>query len=114
MTRPSRDTRGEGASRPLRSENSRLEGAAALVVHVQPHATKTEAIGWHGDAVKIRVKAPPVAGAANEELVRYLSRAVGVPRAAVRIVSGASTRRKRVVVEGVSRSEVLKRLGLDR
>jgi uncharacterized protein (TIGR00251 family) len=75
---------------------------ARLAVHVQPRARRTEAAGLHGDAVKVRVAAPPVDGAANEELARYVAERVGVARAAVRVVAGASSRRKVVEVEGVS------------
>jgi uncharacterized protein (TIGR00251 family) len=43
-----------------------------LTIHVQPKAKTTEVVGWHGDAAKIRVAAPPVEGAANDALVRFL------------------------------------------
>jgi uncharacterized protein (TIGR00251 family) len=55
----------------------------------------------HGDAVKVRLAAPPVDGAANEELVRFVAERLGVPRAAVRIAAGATSRRKMVEVDGV-------------
>jgi hypothetical protein len=71
-----------------------------LAIHVQPRAARTEVAGIHGDAIKIRLKAPPVDGAANDELIRYLAERLGVPRAAVRILSGAAARRKRVEVTG--------------
>jgi hypothetical protein len=57
-------------------------------------------VGRYGDAIKIRLQAPPVDGAANEELVRFLAERLGVPRSAVRIVSGESGRRKRVEITG--------------
>jgi hypothetical protein len=63
----------------------------------------------HGDAIKIRLQAPPVDGAANEELVRFLAERLGVPRAAVRIVSGEAGRRKRVEIIGAA-PEVAERL----
>ena len=58
-----------------------------LAVHVQPRAPRTEVVGRYGDALKIRVHAPPVDGAANAELVRFLAERLGVPRSAVTIVS---------------------------
>lgn len=73
-----------------------------LVVHVQPRARRSEVAGRHGDAVKIRLAAPPVDGAANEELVRFLAEQLGVPRSAVRIAHGLTGRRKTVVVEGLT------------
>ena len=57
-------------------------------------------MGRYGDVIKIRLQAPPVDGAANEELVRFLAERLGVPRAAVRVVSGKAGRRKRVEVAG--------------
>jgi len=60
----------------------------------------------HGDAVKVRLAAPPVDGAANEELVRFVAERVGVPRAAVRIAAGATSRRKVVEVDGLDANAV--------
>ncbi len=71
-----------------------------FAVHVQPRAARTEAVGRYGDALKIRVHAPPVDGAANAELVRFLADRLGVPQNAVTILSGAGSRRKRVAIDG--------------
>ena len=71
-------------------------------VHVQPRASRTEIVGRHGAALKVRLHAPPVDGAANEELIDFLAKALGVSKRAVRIVSGQSSRGKTVEVEGVS------------
>jgi uncharacterized protein len=84
----------------------------AIPIHVQPRAATSEVVGWHGDAVKIRLKAPPVDGAANAELLRFLAARLGVPRAAVTIVAGATSRRKRVAVEGVPLDVALRKLGV--
>ena len=73
-----------------------------LVVHVVPRARATEVVGRYGDAIRIRLAAPPVDGAANEELVRFLAERLDVPRGAVAIVRGASARRKTVAVDGVT------------
>ncbi len=60
-----------------------------LVVHVVPRARVTAVVGRHGDAIKIRIAAPPANGAANAELTRFLAERLGVPRSAVTLVSGA-------------------------
>ena len=75
-------------------------------VHVQPRASRTEIVGVHGTALKVRLHSPPVDGAANMELVDFLAKTLGVSRRAVRIVSGQSSRGKTVEVEGVSPASV--------
>jgi uncharacterized protein (TIGR00251 family) len=73
-----------------------------LTLHIQPRASRTEVAGAHGDALKVRLAAPPVDGEANDELVRFLAKTLGVPKSAVAIVSGATGKRKKVRVLGVS------------
>jgi hypothetical protein len=81
-----------------------------VTIHVVPRARSTEVAGAHGDAVKVRVAAPPVDGAANAELVRFIARRLGVPKARVTIVGGAAGRRKTVAVEGVAGSDLRRAL----
>ncbi|HXH62904.1 MAG TPA: DUF167 domain-containing protein [Gemmatimonadales bacterium] len=78
-----------------------------VTVHVVPRGRTTECVGMHGDAVKIRLAAAPVDGAANAELVRYVAERLGVSRSTVEVVAGALARRKIVRVAGVA-STVLK------
>ncbi|GIW51938.1 MAG: UPF0235 protein [Gemmatimonadales bacterium] len=85
---------------------------ATLEVYVQPRSSTTGIVGWRGDALKIRVAAPPAEGAANAELVRFLGEALGLPRSAVKIVKGAAARRKRVVLSGIDTKEALAKLDL--
>jgi uncharacterized protein (TIGR00251 family) len=68
--------------------------ALVLVLYVQPGATRTEIAGTHGEALKIRIKAPPVEGKANAALVRYLAEVFGVPARQVTLVRGDSSRQK--------------------
>ena len=82
------------------------EGAVRFSVRVQPRSSRTGVEGVHGDALKVRVNAPPVDGAANEAVVEVLAEALGVPRRAVRIVSGDTFRTKVVEVEGVDAAAV--------
>lgn len=78
-----------------------------LSLHIQPGAKKTEVAGPHGDALKIRLAAPPVDGKANAALVEFIARKVGAGRTAVELVSGQASRAKRVRVAGVSSAAVL-------
>ncbi len=75
-------------------------------VRVQPRATRSEIVGEYGDALKVRLSAPPVDGAANEALVDFLAKELGVARRDVRIVSGASSRAKTVEVAGAVESAI--------
>jgi len=84
-----------------------MRGSAVRVsVHVQPRATRSEIIGLHGAALKVRLQAPPVDGAANEALVTLLAERLGVPRRAVRVVAGATSRAKTVEVDGTTEAAV--------
>jgi uncharacterized protein (TIGR00251 family) len=69
-----------------------------LTVHVQPGAKRSEAAGLHGDALKVRVAAPPVEGRANAALIAFLADAFGVPKKSVTVVRGATSRRKTILV----------------
>ncbi len=73
-------------------------GALTFDVRVVPRASKSEVAGEHDGALRVRVAAPPVEGAANVELVRTLAKALGVPARAVEIVGGFASKNKRVRV----------------
>lgn len=73
-----------------------------LRLHVQPGAKNTEVAGLHGEALKIRLAAPPVDGKANACLIAFLADRLGVTKAVVRLVSGDTSRAKRVRVVGVT------------
>lgn len=75
---------------------------AVLLVHAQPKASLTQFAGRHGDALKIRLAAPPADGAANDELRRFLAERFHLPLADVQLLSGQSARHKRVLLKGVS------------
>ena len=69
-----------------------------LRILVVPRASRSEVVGLHGDALRVRIAAPPVDGAANDELRRTLARALGVPRSGVEIVRGQRGRQKVVEI----------------
>jgi uncharacterized protein (TIGR00251 family) len=81
-----------------------------FAVHVQPRARRTEVAGEHGAAVKIRLAAPPVDGAANEALRRFVAERLCVPRAAVRVVAGLASRDKVIEVDGVTAGDARRTL----
>lgn len=91
---------------------SPIAGGVRLTIHVQPRASASAVAGRHGDAVKIRLAAPPVDGAANEALVAFLAETLGRPRSAVHLRAGATSRRKTVEVTGIDPKEAARRLGL--
>ena len=81
-------------------------------MRVQPRASRTELAGRYGDALKIRLAAPPVDGAANEALVRFLAERLKVPRSSVALMAGAGARAKVLAVTGIGLEEAVRRLGL--
>jgi uncharacterized protein (TIGR00251 family) len=85
----------------------------AIRVYVQPRASRDEVLGLHGDAIKIRLAAAPVDGAANDALIRLLASLFQVPRSAVEVTTGRSGRRKMISVAGVTPSQVAQILGLE-
>ncbi|MDB5214752.1 MAG: hypothetical protein JWO86_2679 [Myxococcaceae bacterium] len=74
------------------------DGAIRFEVHAKPRAKKSKIVGERGDAVEIALAAPPVDGAANEELVRLLAEVLGVPKRDIELVRGDTSRAKLVAV----------------
>jgi uncharacterized protein len=85
-------------------------GDAVVAVHVQPGARRSEVVGRHGDALKVRVHAPAAEGKANAAVVRLLASTLGVAPSAVVLVRGATARSKRFRVLGVPADKVRARL----
>ncbi len=81
-------------------------GTIRVSVHVQPRSSRTEIVGLHGGALKVRLQAPPVDGAANAALVELLAERLGVPQRAVTVVAGLSSRAKTVEIEGTTEDAV--------
>ena len=81
-----------------------------FAIHVQPRSKRPGIDGLYGDALRVRVQAPPVEGAANDAVVAVLAAALGVPARAVRIAAGQSGRQKIVDVDGVEAAVALSRL----
>lgn len=104
----------EAAPFMVRSPSRYTTGAmpieARIRVRLTPRAAHDEIAGWRGDLLRVRVTAPPVGGRANAALERLLADALGVPKSAVRVVSGARAREKTVAIEGARQEELLSRL----
>ncbi len=81
-------------------------GNVELRIHCQPRASKTEIVGLHGEALKVRLIAPPVEGQANTELCQFLARYFGVLRQEVQILSGKGGKQKRVLIKGKTAQEI--------
>jgi uncharacterized protein (TIGR00251 family) len=88
-------------------EYSLCNGDLLFSVQVVPRASRSEIVGEHNGSLRIRLAAPPVDGAANDELRRLLAKIFKVPRSSVQLVSGLSSRTKQIRIAGVSK-EVLK------
>ncbi len=88
------------------------EGGVLLDVRLVPRARRDEVEGIYGDSLKIRVAAPPVEGRANEALLRFLGRKLGVSRSRFEIRRGRTSRRKLVWIDGVDEEAVRRALGL--
>jgi uncharacterized protein (TIGR00251 family) len=88
-------------------------GGVLIDVRVIPRAGTSGLAGTRGDALLVRLNAPPVEGAANKALVELLARELGVAKRAVTMVSGERSRQKRVRVEGISVANAEQRLGVN-
>jgi uncharacterized protein len=85
--------------------------AYLLNVRVTPRSSRDEIIGWNEGELRVRLRAPPVEGRANEALRRFLAERLDVPLADIELVGGLSSRSKRVSLIGLSEAEVRLKLG---
>jgi uncharacterized protein len=86
------------------------DGAVVVRLHVQPGAGRTSVVGRHGDALKVKVAAPPEQGRANDACAALLADVTGVKAGQIELVSGASSRSKRFRVDGIEAAEFRSRL----
>jgi uncharacterized protein (TIGR00251 family) len=83
-----------------------------LPIKAIPNAPRSAVVGWLGEALKVKVHAPPVEGRANEALCEFLAETLGLPRRAVTVLRGDTSRQKLVRIEGLVLPEVQARLGV--
>jgi len=86
------------------------EGGARFAARVKPRASRDRLEGWVEGVLQVRLTAPPVEGAANESLTRLVADGLGVAKGRVRVIAGGRSRRKTLLVEGLSLDEVRRRL----
>ena len=77
-----------------------------LQVHVVPRSAKSEVAGVQGDALKLRIAAPPVEGQANKECIRFLSDILGIRKKQVVIVGGSKSKNKTIAIEGIRKKDI--------
>ena len=82
-----------------------------IAVKVVPRAAKDEIVGWLEDALKVRVQAPPQDGRANRALEVLLAEALSLKKNAVTVTAGRASASKRVAIAGLTREEIVRRLG---
>jgi uncharacterized protein (TIGR00251 family) len=70
-------------------------------VYVQPRASKTAIVGHHQNALKIKLTAPPVGGAANKQCIQILAKALDQPKSAIKIIAGQASRRKQIRIQSM-------------
>lgn len=80
--------------------------SATLEIYCQPGASRTRVVGLHDDKIKIQLAAPPVEGAANAALIKFVAKACGVRQADVRILAGEQSRYKRIAVQGLGGAQI--------
>ncbi len=89
----------------------RITRKTRISVRLQPRASRDELLGWNEEGtLRVRVKAPPVDGAANAALIQLLAKRLGVAKNRVTLIAGATARNKIVEIEGVSEKELRNRL----
>lgn len=88
------------------------EKSVVLPCWIQPRASRNKVVGVHDGNIKISLTAPPVDGKANSELVKFISRSLKIPKGAVEIVSGESSRRKLLAVSTLSAKDIAEKLAL--
>jgi uncharacterized protein (TIGR00251 family) len=84
---------------------------ASINLRVTPSASRDAVVGWQGDVLRVRVRAPAQRGKANEAVLRLLAAALGIERRRLRIVRGETSRQKVVSVDGLDEAEIRVRLG---
>lgn len=100
--------------RPTSRKQKQTELSVILSVRIQPRSSKNSFTRMEDGSLKIRLTAPPVDGAANEALVKFLSDILSIGKSQIEIISGHTSREKRVKLSGMSEADVNRLLNIDR
>ncbi len=86
--------------------HTQADGSLLLSLYVQPRSGQNAIVGLHGDAVKLRLNAPPVDGKANKAVIAFFAKSLKIPKSAVTIKSGLQSRMKKILLTGVDEEQV--------
>jgi uncharacterized protein len=84
-----------------------------LKVYLQPKSSKNETVGPYRDGIKVKVTAPPIEGKANEALIQFLAKELGIPQSSIEIVKGHHSREKTLKISAIVDQEWRKKLTKD-
>lgn len=88
------------------------ESHTVLLIRAVPNASRNAVVGLTGDAVKVKIQAPPEDGKANKALIKFLAGLLNVPKSAITLESGHTSRNKRINIQGIQEKEVRQKLGV--
>ncbi len=88
------------------TKSAENENSVVISVRVTARASKSEIVGLYSDVIKVRIAAPPVDGAANSEIIKLFAKTFGVAKSKVEIVSGSTSKTKRLRINGVTPPQV--------
>ena len=81
-----------------------------LKVYLQPKSSKNEVVGPYRDGIKVKITAPPIEGKANEAVIRFLAKELGVSPSSIEIIRGQHTRQKTLKISGYMDQELMKKM----
>jgi uncharacterized protein (TIGR00251 family) len=87
-----------------------VEKSCTLAIKAIPNAPRHQVVGWLGAALKVKIHAPPLEGRANDALCEFLAEELGLPRRAVTVLRGDTSRQKIVRINGLTLDEARARL----
>jgi uncharacterized protein (TIGR00251 family) len=85
---------------------TQADGSLLLSIYVQPKSHRNAIVGLHGDAVKLRLTAPPIDGKANKAVIAFWAKFLKIPKSAVTIKSGLQSRMKKILLQGADEEQI--------